>query len=768
MPRGIKRAESRARYFIREQAIKKGWNINHVAKGGDTLEENEIVDQFPDIGLGLDKPDFLFCIQGEPSMIVEAKNEAGKSAEAIKDATDYADSINKNYKYRVRLAVGVAGTKESGYIIEVRYLVGKNWQKLTYRGYEITNLPSIEEARLAISADDGSTTVSVPSTAEFIDAAIEISRLLRLAKVEAPLRPKVIGSLVLALYEGDVDINPRRAVASINNLVKEAINASNLKPSVKVELRDALKLSGADFNRLSPFVGRIVALLRHLNIHAVVHSDADFLGMFYEAFLRYGYDNTALGIVFTPRHITRFCVNLLNVVPNDRVIDIACGTGGFLVGSFDKMMREAHSTDQIAKIKNSLYGFDTNPTIWALAMLNMFFRGDGKSNIVRGSCFDPAHKVAVRRKFTKALLNPPFSQEGEPERDFIDAAMEALEPGGLLAVVVKAGIFADDEHKSWREQFCRKHTVLGVISLPEDLFYPTAVPTSILLARAHIPLGDADKIFMARVWNDGYQKLKNRRVEATGSQIQEVLEGFKRFIQNKNSTTSLAITINGSDIKNGQEFSPQEWLPQPVFDAGTIHQLEKTVLLSIFQSTASLLELTDVVLDDFGSLWLQRPPLLTSKKDAISCFFDVKNGKSKGEKNYKEGEYPYVSSGDVSNSIIRLVEKDDNEIFKYGGITVTAFGQAFIQPWPFMARGNGGSSVRVLIPRFDMSFNELLWFAAQINSHRWRFHYGRMAIKSRLVRLQIESPPKRIPDRGASISRRVREFKDSLIKASEM
>jgi len=136
------------------------------------------------------------------------------------------------------------------------------------------------------------------------------------------------------------------------------------------------------------------------------------------------------------------------------------------------------------------------------------------------------------------------------------------------------------------------------------------------------------------------------------------------------------------------------------------------------------------------------------------------------KKNYSIGNCPYISSGDTTNSIIRLVADDDNEIFEYGAITITAFGQAYIQPWRFMARGNGGSSVRVLIPKFKMSFNELLWFATQINIQRWRFFYGRMAIKSRLERLFIETPKKAINDSGNSVSKRIDEFRDKLFELS--
>ena len=56
-----KRAESRARYYLREQAKKRGWKISHPSKGGEILEEQEIVDYYNDIGLGLNRPDFLLA-----------------------------------------------------------------------------------------------------------------------------------------------------------------------------------------------------------------------------------------------------------------------------------------------------------------------------------------------------------------------------------------------------------------------------------------------------------------------------------------------------------------------------------------------------------------------------------------------------------------------------------------------------------------------------------------------------------------------------------
>ena len=591
---------------------------------------------------------------------------------------------------------------------------------------------------------------------QIIDAAIEISRILRTAKVEAPLRPKVIGAIVLAMYEGDIPLTEDKSLTTVNALIIQAIeNTNDMPESMKVALLDTLHLSGADFNRLAPFIGHIVNILRRLNIRAVIHTEVDFLGTFYEAFLRYGYDNNALGIVFTPRHITRMCVELTGASLQDRVIDIACGTGGFLVSAFDTMIRQARSEMAVTKVKNSFAGFDTNPTVWALAMLNMFFRGDGKSHILNADCFDQNIFGLVRGNYTRAFLNPPFSQENEPEHRFIDRAMETLEPGGMLAAVVKAGIFADDEHRAWREQFLQQHRLRAVISLPEDIFYPTSAPTSIVVAEAHSPLAKNDTVFLARVWLDGFEKLKGRRVEHGKNQIAEVIAAYHAFLADQPFVSSFATVIKAKQLSDGIEWSPQEWLPQPQnMTEQEIDQLDYEAMQRIFQAIVAMPDLADSVLQDFVASWSALPPLPTDTEGPLAQFFDVLNGKSAGEKNYIEGTYPYISSGDLNNSIIRMIDADSDEVFPAGGLTVTAFGLACIQPWPFAARGNGGSSVRVLMPRYNMSFRELLWFAAQINAQRWRIFYARMAIKGRLARLLVRTPPVRIADTGISIAQR--------------
>lgn len=767
MAQKSKRAESRCRYYVRDEAERRGWDLRHISKGGNVLEEQEIQNVFPDIGLGKDRPDFLFCLANEPFLVVETKNSALKIDNAIGEAIEYANEINATGKYKIRIAVGAAGEEDSGFQIVVRYFHKNKWIPLKSNGFELTNFPTQKEVELALQANDGSTTVTIPSPADFIDAAIELSQVLRTAKVEAPLRPKVIGAVVTAMYQGEISTNPTDSLKSVNSLSETAIRiVKNIDENIKDKLIDALHLSGADFNRLSPYIGRVINILNRLNVRSVIHTDADFLGMFYEAFLRYGYDNNSLGIVFTPRHITRMCADLVGVEVRDRVIDIACGTGGFLVSAFDEMLRKATSSQAKDKVKKSIYGFDTNPTVWALGMLNMFFRGDGKSHILNADCFDESAFKKVKGQFSRAFLNPPFSQKDEPERKFVDRAMETLEPDGLLAVVVLAGIFADDEHAAWREQFLKKHKLLAVISLPEDLFYPTAAPTSIMIAKAHTPLLPSDDVFLARVWNDGYEKLKGKRVACEGNQIPEVIDNYHRCMEGKDFSSPIAIKIKGSMLLNGSEWSPQEWLPQPPVSKKDIDSSQEQVARNIFQAVSVMPEFSNVFLENFTEVWSNLPNLPVGSEGTVTDYFNILNAKSFGERHYAEGEFPYISSGDLNNSIIRLVSGDKNEIFWNGGITVTAFGLACVQPSPFFARGNGGSSVRVLEPKYNMSLRELVWFASQINLQRWRFFYGRMSIKSRLARLKIKAPNKRLPDTGESLRNRAIKFKEQFEKLS--
>ena len=738
-----KRAEARTRYYTRAEAQRIGWNIEHPTRGGSFLEEQEITDFFPELrkALGAERPDFVSLLDGYPRVVIECKNDWQDIDQAVKEAREYADAINSVRHHNARLAIGVAGTPDKRVQVRCDYRNGRGWIPLVSHDYPLTQLPMPVEVQTALDNNNGTTDVQLPDEREFFAAAINISRVLRVAKIEPPDRPKIIGAIILALYQGNFSFSPDTVIESINANVRAALNKFKDVPSKRVEvLRETLSLS-TEADGLRPKVEDIVYQLERLNIRSIMRSGVDFLGSFYETFLRYGHDSAKLGIVFTPRHITRFCAELLKVELGQTVYDPACGTGGFLIASFDRMMKEATPPAARATAKSSIYGFDTSATVWALAMLNMAFRGDGKSNIERGNCFEDG-KDNIER-FDRVLFNPPFSQPGEPETLFIDHALAATKPGGRAAVVVKTSIMVDADLRKWRKALVGEHHVEGVITLPADMFYPTAAPTVILLMRAHSP-NVRKGTFLARIENDGFEISKKRRIPANGSQLPDILKLFRAYERHGiiETVPNVAMVIPRDNILNGEEICAEQWLPSGDFTFVDYENGRIGTLRQISLAVANSPEIVDeLILNYEDQLTLGSPKKRPTRRSALSEWFDIRIAKSEGSSNYPPGPVPYISSGDLYNGVTTFIEPPEDETYIEPHITVSAFGQVYLQPWRFCARGNGGSAVRILTPKFTMTMTELFWFVGQINYQRWRFHYGRMAIAGRLNRLEVDPPP---------------------------
>jgi hypothetical protein len=389
----------------------------------------------------------------------------------------------------------------------------------------------------------------------------------------------------------------------------------------------------------------------------------------------------------------------------------------------------------------------------------MFFRGDGKSHIVDSSCFSQTWNL----KFDRVLMNPPFSQPGEPETQFIDHALANLKPGGVLAVVVKTTVMVDPDLSDWRTDLITKHHVMAVISLPQELFYPTAAPTVILVVKAHSPRKDFGT-FLARVENDGYKISKKRRILTPGSVLPDVLELYSRY-EDGNAVKvipNFAMVVSRDFVANGQEICAERWLPSAKFNIESFESGRLALMRQLSLAVANFPDAVDELIEGYedqlaDGVTAGRP----NGRAKLSDWFTITGGKSSGASNYQGGSTPYISSSDGYNGIVDLVFPPEFEIYDSPTVTVSAFGQAYIQPWKFCARGNGGSAVRILIPNYGMTLTELIWIVAQINAQRWRFHYGRMATVGRLSQLAIDAPLVELPE-IKGLESRVRSFRRGL------
>lgn len=108
------------------------------------------------------------------------------------------------------------------------------------------------------------------------------------------------------------------------------------------------------------------------------------------------------GQFFTPRNIIKCMVEMLDPDQNTRVLDPACGSGGFLVMVLDHVRRKMtknmypdlegplleakYNSPEIDDLvreyaSNMIFGFDFDPDLKKAARMNMVMSGDGHSNI---------------------------------------------------------------------------------------------------------------------------------------------------------------------------------------------------------------------------------------------------------------------------------------------------------------------------------------------------------------------------------------------------
>lgn len=243
-------------------------------------------------------------------------------------------------------------------------------------------------------------------------------------------------------------------------------------------------------------------------------SGYDVLGRFYTEFVRYAASKQKQGLVLTPSHVTDLFCDLVELQVDDIVYDPCCGTGGFLIAAMKRMLQLA-GNDEVRKAeirKNQLLGVEVRPDMFTFACSNMMLRGDGKSNIDRGDCFDAETIKRIKKlKPTVAFLNPPYDQGTDVQLEFIEKALDAVAPqhGRVAAIVqMSCGLKDDAATLAVRQRLLEKHSLKAVISMPDDLFYPVGVITCIMVFEASCP--NTKKTWFGYLKNDGFVKRKNK------------------------------------------------------------------------------------------------------------------------------------------------------------------------------------------------------------------------------------------------------------------
>ncbi len=261
--------------------------------------------------------------------------------------------------------------------------------------------------------------------------------------------------------------------------------------------------------------GVLYEIIKEINDHIInTYDDTLIAGHFYEEFLQYiGRNKNALGIILTPQHIAELFCEIADVTKKDIVLDICTGTGEFLITEMKAMLSSEKKEKKKEDIQNNrLIGIENDPKIYTLATSNMLLHGDGNPNIYQGFCFDNTIIEAVKDMHPSiGLLTPPYSQSNRGdelhELYFVKHMLDQLQEGGTGVAIIPVSCVTSSSPA--KHDILVSHTLKAVMSMPNDLLYPTSIVTCIVVFEAHKPhLESNNKTWFGYWKDDGFERTK--------------------------------------------------------------------------------------------------------------------------------------------------------------------------------------------------------------------------------------------------------------------
>lgn len=337
--------------------------------------------------------------------------------------------------------------------------------------------------------------------------------------------------------------DPEKTYEVVNQLFKNAVREW---PDT-FESSDRIKLSPSRLNICVPFLEGIRLFETGTGEYEIIDSAFEYLIT--------EVSKGTKGQYFTPRHVIKMCVKMLNPKENEYIIDPACGSGGFILHTMYHVWENYLKTKEAKKsyAAKYLFGVDFDDNMRRISQALMLIAGDGKHHIFKRNSLDATDWQGIEAEdarhslrplltcfentsdnkenqltfrhlnFDILLTNPPFAGEN-PEQTllrqyelgkkdgklrnnverhilFIERSLDAVKPGGRLAIVLPQGVFNNTNMKYVRNYLFDKARILAVVGLHVNTFKPhTGTKTSVLFLQkwgeGETPLKDYP-IFMA-------------------------------------------------------------------------------------------------------------------------------------------------------------------------------------------------------------------------------------------------------------------------------
>ncbi|MDR0605655.1 MAG: N-6 DNA methylase [Bacteroidales bacterium] len=332
----------------------------------------------------------------------------------------------------------------------------------------------------------------------------------------------------------------------------------------------------------------LLFIVGELQNYSLIESQRDVVADAFETFIGHALKG-GLGQFFTPRNVVKMIVDILQPTENDKIIDPACGSGGFLIESlksvWDKINQKytklGWSEVEISKKKievatKNFRGIDKDYFLSKVAKAYMNLIGDGTTGIFcEDSLENPKnwHSEAKTKieigTFDVLLTNPPFGskipvvgveklsqfevghkwkqnkengkwekttklkEQEEPQVLFVERCLSLLKDGGRMAMVLPSGILGNEQEEYLRQYILSIGYLYAIIELPFETFSPhVTINTNVLFIQKGKSKSTREDIFISINEFCGHDK-KGRPIDK--DDIHNVVESYhSKKITNSN------------------------------------------------------------------------------------------------------------------------------------------------------------------------------------------------------------------------------------------
>lgn len=261
-------------------------------------------------------------------------------------------------------------------------------------------------------------------------------------------------------------------------IVREVFEGNNNYMKSGINIRKVLnKLNEIDFN---------IAKDRHA------------FGELYETMLKELQSAGKSGEFYTPRAITQFITDIINPKEGEKILDPACGTGGFLTCAIEHLKKKANNVAALKALQENVIGWEYKPLPYLLATTNLILHDIEVPNIRFGDALDqPLSNYTEKNRVDVIIANPPFGgivannnennfpqayRTKESADLFLILMIHLLKHGGRAGIVLPDGSLTGDGVKQRvRERLLTECNLHTIIRLPNSVFQPYATVATNLL-----------------------------------------------------------------------------------------------------------------------------------------------------------------------------------------------------------------------------------------------------------------------------------------------